>query len=365
MIYLDNHATTQIDPRVLDTMLPYLQGKYGNPASRSHLYGWSAEEAIDNAREQVAKLINASPGEIIFTSGATESNNTVLQTYANRKVYISAIEHSSVYKSCKHFCRWSKTYSDRNGTVDIPSFKDLLSDEQCDLISVMLVNNEIGTIQPIKKVREMCPNIPIHSDMAQALGKIEVDVKDLDVDYASFSAHKVYGPKGVGALYIKGGSNVSRFIHGGGQEFNLRAGTLNVPGIVGFGKACELAKESIHNDISHYESLSELLKTQLSELIPGIIFHDFKPKVANNLHICMPCDDMDVFTSELSERVAVSSGSACMSLDNKPSRVLEAVGMSEDEAIKSIRVGIGRFNTEEEMKLAAQHVANAVERARG
>jgi len=200
--------------------------------------------------------------------------------------------------------------------------------------------------------------------MAQAIGKIKVDVKDLNVDYASFSAHKVYGPKGIGALYIKDGANISKFIHGGGQEFNLRSGTLNVPGIVGFGKACELAKD-IYNDIAHYENLSNTLRSHLNRVIPEIIFHYFKPKVANNLHILIPSDDMDIFVSELSERVAISSGSACMSLDNKPSHVLEAVGMSEDEAMKSIRIGLGRFNTEEEMKLAAQHIERAIKLSNG
>lgn len=365
MIYLDNHATTPVDPRVLDAMLPYLKNSYGNPASRSHPYGWAAEEAVDTAREQVARLINANPNEIIFTSGATEANNMVFQTYAHQLVYISALEHSSIIESAKHFCRHQEIFSDPNGITDVETLKDLLAEERCALISVMTVNNEIGTIQPIDKLKKVCPSIPFHSDMAQALGKVRVNIKELGVEYASFSAHKVYGPKGVGALYIKDGSSILRLMHGGGQEFGLRAGTLNVPGIVGFGKACEIVMNEFHSNEWDILTNAELLASLLDEKIPGIIFHDFEPKVANNLHIVVPCEDMDMFMAKLSENVAVSSGSACMSLENKPSRVLEAINISEEEAMRSVRIGVGRFNTKEEMNLAAQYIAEAVEFAKG
>jgi cysteine desulfurase len=352
MIYLDNNATTPIDPRVLKAMLPYLKRFYGNPSSRSHPYGWNAEEAVDNAREQVAKLINANPNEIIFTSGATESNNMVFYTYRDKTVYISGIEHSSVYESSKHFCNCFPI-------SNINDFIKLYDTLSSSLISVMLVNNEIGTIQPVKKLRDKYPQIPIHSDMAQALGKMKIDVKDLGVDYASFSAHKLYGPKGVGALYVKDEAEISRLIYGGGQEFGLRAGTLNVPGIVGFGKACEIAMEE--DDESHVLKLSQILYHNLSKFIPNIIFHDFQPKIANNLHMAIPCKDMDLFMSELSKNVAISLGSACMSLENKPLRVLKAINLSEDEANRSIRIGIGRFNTKREMKLAAHYISKAID----
>ncbi len=353
MIYLDNHATTQVDPKVYNSMLPYLQNIYGNPASRSHPYGWGAEEAVDYAREQVAKLINANPNEIIFTSGATESNNMVFNTYAHKRVCISSLEHSSVYESSKNLCRCYEILSNADGIIDIETiFK------YGDLISVMMVNNEIGTIQPIKEIRDLYPNIPIHSDMAQALGKIKINIKELGIEYASFSAHKVYGPKGIGALYVKDGAEISQLIYGGGQEFGLRAGTSNVPGIVGFGKACELALEEEGN--IYIEALSESLFCHLNKLVPDIIFHNFNPKVANNLHIAVPCDDMDLFMSTLSQNVAISSSSACMSLNNKPSKVLEALKIPEDEALRSVRIGIGRFNTLEEMKLAAEHISDAI-----
>lgn len=366
-IYLDNHSTTQTDPRVLEAMLPYFTDKYGNPASRTHRYGWESEEAIESAREQLASLINADSNQIIFTSGATESNNMVINHFNDGQYLSSSIEHSSI-KSVLPDWLVDEIYTNKDGQADLDHMLELLHETSYDfdIAFVMAVNNEIGTIQPVKTVRGLIGHTKIHSDMAQALGKINIDVQDLDVDFASFSAHKIYGPKGVGALYIKKPEGFKSLIQGGNHEFGLRAGTPNVPAIVGFGKACEIIqKESIFQATSKIQSLNAALKSKLRELVPDIIIHEFPKAVPNTVHVAVPCKDMDTFMSSLEPNVSVSFGSACMSLHDATSYVLKAVGIPDEEIFRSIRMGIGKFNTQEEMELAAYHIARAVKKARG
>jgi cysteine desulfurase len=342
-------------------MMPYLTEEYGNPASRTHRYGWKAEEAVENARDQIARLINADSNQIIFTSGATESNNMAINNIADCQHFMSAIEHSSVRNVIDDW-RTDEIRVTKNGVVDLNYLKDMIDlahkKHDIDAIFVMMVNNEIGTIQPVKAVKEMAPwKTKVHSDMAQALGKIKIDVQELDVDCASFSSHKIYGPKGVGAIYIKEAEVATPFVCGGGHEFGLRAGTPNVPGIVGFGRACEILMEET-DDI---KPLSILLKSKLKKLVPNVVIHEFPNAVDHAVHVAVPTKDMDIFMAVLEPNVSVSFGSACMSLHDANSYVLQAVSIPEEEILRSIRIGIGRFNTEEEMELAAQYIAKAAE----
>lgn len=359
MIYLDHHATTPLDPRVLEAMLPYLKEKFGNAASRTHKYGWDAEEAVETAREQVANLISCSAHQIIFTSGATESNNMVLKQPFNA-IVTSTIEHSSITEVCNFLPDKvrGRIGSDRYGILKLQDIKKV---PDADLISIMLVNNEIGTIQGIRRIHDFKgPDTLIHSDIAQAVGKISVDVEKLNVDFASLSAHKIYGPKGVGALYLKESDSLEPFMHGGSQEFGLRAGTLNVPAIVGFGKACEIAKNELDQMRRKAVLTRSALLEELQKLVPNMVVHDFCPQVPGSLHISLPCDDMTMLLGLLSNKVAISTASACMSITNSPSRVLQAVGLDAEDAKRSVRLCTGRFNTLEEMKEAARHIADAV-----
>jgi len=361
VIYLDHHATTPIDPRVLEVMLPYLKEHYGNPASRTHKYGWNAEEAVEDAREHVAKLISCSPHQIVFTSGATESNNTILKQNSFKSIITSTIEHSSVSMVCKYLenhKHFAFLKPDKRGICNIEELKNL---PKPDLISVMLVNNEIGTIQPISKINELREEgTLIHSDMAQALGKISIEIEKLNVDFAAFSAHKIYGPKGIGALYLKESDSIEPFMHGGAQESGRRAGTLNVPAIVGFGKACNIAKDELDQALFKTVMAREVLLEELVKLIPGMKYHNFYPQVPGSLHISLPCNDMTMLLGILSNKVALSLTSACMSINSTPSGVLKEVLLSDEEAKKSIRLCTGRFNTFEEMREAAQNIAEAV-----
>ena len=357
-IYLDNHATTRIDPRVLEAMMPYLTEEYGNPSSRTHRYGWQAEEAIEKAREQVALLINADSNQIIFTSGATESNNMAINSNSE-DCLLSAIEHSSI-KNTVNKIYADEIKVDKNGIVELSHLKTLLFPLKEDYITcvyIMMVNNEIGTIQPIKEVSKILPShIMLHSDMAQALGKVKIDVQDLGISSASFSSHKIYGPKGVGALYMKDPNRFYSLITGGSHEFGLRAGTQNVPGIVGFGKACEILYYEPDNNI---KDLRHLLCSNLRD-IPNVIIHDFPNAVPNTVNFAVPCKNMDVFMAALEPNVSVSFGSACMSQHNSQSYVLRAVSIPEEEILRSIRIGIGRFNTPDDMALAASYIEDAI-----
>ena len=360
MIYLDNHATTKIDPLVLSEMMPYLTELYGNPSSRYHSFGWEAERAVENAREQVAKLINADPHEIIFTSGATESNNMVIKCTKSSNIVTTYIEHSSILKPIAAFAdHVIKLNVGYDGVFTV-----CYCDREIDFVSVMLANNETGVIQPISNLKESFPNAKIHSDMAQALGKIPINIKDLDVDYASFSGHKLYGPKGVGALYIKDGTDNCIFplLHGGGHEKGLRAGTQNVPSIVGFGKACELAKQRLDSDYWYIKTLKHQFYNCLLFRLGGDLikfYGESAPNLPGCLCFSLKCGNMDVFLTELGKNVAISSGSACLSLSGSTSYVLTAMQIPEEEIKKSIRVSIGRFNTESEILEAVDYIVDA------
>jgi cysteine desulfurase len=359
IIYLDNHATTKVDPEVLEEMLPYFSEIYGNPSSRLHNYGWMAEQAIEKAREQVARLINAKPYEIIFTSGATESNNTILKCTDCETIITSTIEHNSIIKTCESLQNNKniiKINVNENGIINLNEIKE------CDncLVSIMMANNETGVIQPISKLKKIY-NFKIHSDMAQCLGKIPINVNDLDIDYASLSSHKIYGPKGCGAMYIKDGNFTTPLIHGGGHESGLRAGTHNVPAIVGFGKACEMAQERMSVDYYRIKYLKIRLYYKLKEMIQGIKFHgNVDGTLPGCLNFYVPCKDPDVFISSLNANVAISFGSACLTLSNSLSHVLIAMGVPEDEIKRTIRVSIGKFNTEEEIDLTANFISKAI-----
>lgn len=369
-IYLDNHATTRVDPLVLSEIMPYLTDTYGNPSSKHHSFGWLAAEAVERAREQVAALINADPHEIIFTSGATEANNMVLKCTDAKAVVTTSIEHSSVLKTCE----WLETRDCDIYMMTADSCGVACADDMpivCELVSEMLANNETGAIQPVRLHRTIWPGALFHSDMAQALGKMPIDVKELGVDFASFSAHKIYGPKGVGALYIRGGTDNPIFplIHGGGHEKGLRAGTQNVPAIVGFGKACELAAGRMEADIIHVRVLRQAFRKRLTDKLGCDMVRfvgDLPHREAEEwrylpgcLNFSLACGNMDTFMTELSNNVAVSSGSACLALSGSQSYVLAAMGLSADEIARSIRVSIGRFNTMDEIVRAVDHMAEA------
>lgn len=368
-IYLDNHATTRLDPRVLRAMMPWLTEEYGNPSSRSHSYGWRAEEAIETARGHVATLMGADPHEVIFTSGATEANNNVIKG-VGASVITTAIEHKSVLAPCS--CIEAAGHAvyladvDLHGALDIDDLRRKVRTRP-GLVSVMMANNEVGTIQPLRAAFGMWPEGTLfHSDMAQALGKIPVDVKAEGVHFASFSAHKLHGPKGVGALYVEEqiSHKLPAFIHGGGQEHGARSGTLNVPAIVGFGEACRLAKREMLEDMKKVRRMRDLFKDGLQDAVPGIKIHGREPQLPGTLHIALPCEEMDMFMAALGDGVALSFGSACMSSSVRKSHVLDAMGIPSEEINRSVRIGIGRFNTEEEMARTVGHIAVALDIAR-
>lgn len=349
MIYLDHHATTPLDPRVLEAMLPFMKNNFGNPSSGTHKFGWDANEAVENAREQVAKAINCDPYQIIFTSGATESNNTILKSF--KSITYGVLEHSSIIELCRN----QKVLStNREGFINI---EELKGTEQ-DLITIMYVNNEIGTIQDIKRANELKGKSYLHSDMAQALGKIPINIKEFNVDFASFSAHKIYGPKGIGAIYSKDPDLIVPLIQGGKQEIGLRAGTLNVPAIVGFGKACEIITNELEHIITGLKRKEFILRKYL-EKIPNVKLYNFQPKVPGSINAVLPCDIIELF-SKLSDKVAFSTTSACMSIHNEPSRVLMAIGLDKEDAKRFIRICVGRFNTLEELKFSAEHIGEAI-----
>lgn len=365
-IYLDNHATTRLDPRALEAMMPWLEEDYGNPSSRSHPYGWRAEERVETAREHVARLIGASPHEIFFTSGATESNNIVIKSQRG-PVFASVLEHKSVLAPCE----WMRAQgvivchlgSDKDGFVQVPQ-----EVAHASLVSVMLANNEVGTLQR-QALSQIADRLPegglLHSDIAQAAGKEPVDVRALRLDLASLSAHKMYGPKGIGALYVREEiqGRIAALVHGGGQERGLRSGTLNVPAIAGFGEAALIAFSERAAEQQRVGGLRDLFAALLKRRIPGIRIHGGEPRLKGNLCVSLPCADMEAFMAHVSGKVALSFGSACMSSKASRSHVLREMGIGEGEIRRSVRFCVGRFNTEEEVRLAADHVAEALDKA--
>lgn len=362
-IYLDNNATTRTDPRVLETMIPFFTTYYGNASSSSNSYGWQAEAAVDNARQQVAQLVNAEPSEIIFTSGATESDNLALkgifEMYSVKGNHIITVEteHKAVLDSCLHLQKMGAEITflpvKEDGLIDFQQLEDSIKPATV-LISVMYANNETGVIQPIKEISAIAKKhqVLFFSDATQAIGKVPVDVIADGIDIMAFSSHKIYGPKGVGALYIRRKNPRVRIavqLHGGGQERGLRSGTLNVPGIVGFGKACELCRFEMQKDFQHTHKLRDKLETELLRINGAHVNGNRQqrlPHVSNMSFQNVIAADL---ISKVSKNIALSTGSACISATHQPSYVLKALGLSNQMALSSIRFGLGRFTTEEEI----------------
>ncbi|MEJ8755852.1 IscS subfamily cysteine desulfurase [Pontibacter sp. H259] len=376
-IYLDNNATTPLDPRVLDAMMPYFTGKFGNAASRNHAFGWHAEEAVDYAREQIASLINCSPKEIIFTSGATEADNLaikgVFEMYATKGNHIitATTEHKAVLDTCKHIEKigGKVTYLkvDDKGLIDLKDLEEAITDKTI-LISIMYANNEVGVIQPIKEISAIAKKhgILFFTDATQAVGKIPVDVEADGIDLMAFSGHKMYGPKGVGALYVRRKNprvKVTAQMDGGGHERGMRSGTLNVPGIVGLGKACELAKQEMEADTARISAMRDRLEKELLTIeesyVNGSVEHRL-PHVSNISFKYVEGEGLMMGVKD----IAVSSGSACTSASLEPSYVLKALGLSDDLAHSSLRFGFSRFTTDEEVDYAIDHVKEAVAKLR-
>jgi len=378
-IYLDNHATTPLDERVLAAMLPYFTEKFGNASSKNHAFGWEAEAAVDTAREQVARSIGASsPREIIFTSGATESDNLgikgVAQAYRERGNHIvtCATEHKAVLDACKALEKqgFKVTYLrvQTNGLLDLQRLEDAMTDKTI-LVSIMAGNNEIGTIQPVQEIGRLTrkKGILFHSDATQAVGKIPIDVNQMGIDLLSLTAHKIYGPKGVGALYVRDAHprvKVTPMLDGGGHERGMRSGTLNVPGIVGLGVACELGQKEMSGEAERLLGLREHLRTGLFEQLEDVYLNgDSVRRLPGNLNVSFAYIDGESLMMGLKE-IAVSTGSACTSASLEPSHVLKALGVEESLAHASIRFGIGRFNTAEDIEYTIGRVAEEVCRLR-
>src|SRR6266550_5234896 len=378
-IYLDNHATTQVDARVMEVMLPYFIERFGNAASKSHAFGWEAEAAVDTAREQVAKLIGASsPREIVFTSGATESDNLAIKGVADsysqkgNHIVTCVTEHKAVLDSCKVLERrgYQITYLPVNsdGLINIQRLEDALTDKTI-LISIMAANNEIGTIQPVKEIGRLAKEkgILFHTDATQAFGKIPLNVDEMGIDLLSLTAHKMYGPKGIGALYVRSAKprvKVTPMIDGGGHERGMRSGTLNVPGIVGLGRACELAKKEMSTEGERLTALRERLKTGIFEQLDDVrINGDAVMRLPGNLNLSFAYVDGESLMMGLKE-IAVSTGSACTSASLEPSYVLKAIGLEDTLAHASIRFVLGRFNTADEIDYTIQRIGEEVRRLR-
>ena len=376
-IYLDNQATTPLDPSVLDAIMPYLTSKFGNAASRSHAFGWDAEEAVDIAREQVATLIGATPQEIIFTSGATESINLALKGSAQieptkKHIITFKTEHKAVLDICKFLenSGFEITYLPVNsdGLIGLKKLK-LAIRKDTFLISVLHANNEIGVIQPITEIGEICNthNLIFHVDAAQSVGKIPIDVEKMNIHLLSISAHKIYGPKGCGALYIRRKNphiELTPIIHGGGHEKGFRSGTLAVHNIVGLGKACEISQQQMTEESIQIKLLRDKLLDGLKSEIPNLIINGTMDyRLTGNLNVCFPSAKSDSIMMSMRD-IALSSGSACTSASIQPSHVLKALGLTKEESHASIRFGIGRFNTEAEINYTIDKVIDTVNKIR-
>lgn len=378
-IYMDNHATTPVDKRVLDAMLPYFSEKFGNAASRNHSFGWEAEEAVDKARNQIAALINVKSKEIIFTSGATESDNLAIKGIAEfykdkgNHIITCVTEHKAVLDSCRALERSGKaivTYLpvDQYGMVDPDAVRKAVTDKTV-LITIMYANNEVGTIHPIREIGKIAKETGIifHCDAVQAAGKIPVDMERDGIDLASLSAHKIYGPKGVGALYVRSKGprvRITAQMDGGGHERGMRSGTLNVTGIIGLGKACEIAQAEMAEEAQRLTDLRNKLQAGLFERLDEVSLNGHPTeRLPGNLNVSFAYVEGESLLMGISD-VAVSSGSACTSATLEPSYVIRALGVNEELAHSSIRFGIGRFNTEEEVDFVTDRVTKEVNRLR-
>jgi cysteine desulfurase len=377
-IYFDNHATTPVDPRVLDAMLPYFGAKFGNAASRNHSFGWAGEEAVENARGQVASLIGATPKEIIFTSGATESDNLMIKGVAEmyrekgNHIITQAIEHKAVLDTCKRLEKYGYevTYLpvQKDGRVNPEDVRKAITPKTI-LITIMYANNEIGVINPIQEIGKIAKEhgIIFAVDGVQAVGKIPVDVQKDNIDLLAISGHKIYGPKGVGALYVRRRNprvQLSAIIDGGGHERGMRSGTLNVPGIVGLGKACEVAQQEMAAESAKMLALRERLRKGLEAKLDEVFINgSMEHRLPNNLNMSFAYVEGESLLMGIND-IAVSSGSACTSATLEPSYVLKALGVGEDLAHTSIRFGLGRFNTEEEVDYVIDKMVQVVSKLR-
>jgi cysteine desulfurase len=377
-IYMDNHATTPVDPRVVEAMLPYFGEKFGNAASRNHEFGWVAEEAVENARGQIARLISATPKEIVFTSGATESTNLAIKGAAEmyrekgNHIITQVTEHKATLDTCKRLEKYGYevTYLpvEKDGRINLDNLRRAITPKTI-LISIMYANNEIGVVQPIAEIGKIAKEkgIFFHVDGVQAVGKIPVDVQKDGIDLMSISAHKIYGPKGVGALYVRRKNprvQLAAIIDGGGHERGMRSGTLNVPGIVGLGKACEICQNEMEKESKELKRLREkLTHSIMSRLDETFINGSMEHRLPHNINISFAYVEGESLLMGIND-IAVSSGSACTSATLEPSYVLKALGVGEDLAHTSIRFGIGRFNTEEEVDYVADRVVDVVTRLR-
>ncbi|MFM2224670.1 MAG: hypothetical protein RJA07_872 [Bacteroidota bacterium] len=373
-IYLDNNATTPMDPRVLDAMIPYFIEKFGNAASRNHQFGWVAEEAVDYAREQVAKLIGADEKEIIFTSGATEADNLaikgVYEMYAQKGNHIITVttEHKAVLDTCHHLEKQGAeiTYLKVNaeGLIDLTELENAITDKTI-LVAVMYANNEVGVIQDVKKISEIChkKGTLFFTDATQAVGKIPVDVIKDGIDLMAFSAHKMYGPKGVGALYVRRKNprvKVTAQMDGGGHERGMRSGTLNVPSIVGFGKACEICMTDMESDNARISVMRDKLEAGLTQLEESYVNGSREHRLPHVSNISFKYVEGEGLMMGFNKNIALSSGSACTSASLEPSYVLKALGLGDDLAHSSLRFGLGRFTTEDQIDYTIKAISETV-----
>ncbi len=377
-IYMDNHATTPVDPRVLDEMLPFFMEKFGNAASRNHAFGWVAEAAVEQSRESIAKLIGATAKEIIFTSGATESDNLAIKGVAEmykekgNHIITAVTEHKAVLDACQRLEKYGYrlTYLpvQKDGLIDLDVLKRAIDDKTI-LVTIMAANNEIGVLQPIAEIGKICRErgVLFHTDAAQAVGKVPIEMNKQNIDLASISGHKFYGPKGVGALYVRRKNpqvQISAIIDGGGHERGMRSGTLNVPGIVGLGKACAIAWEELQQEAGRMARLRNRLKDSIMNRLDEVYINgSMEHRLPGNLNVSFAYVEGESLLMGIND-VAVSSGSACTSATLEPSYVLKALGTGDDLAHSSIRFGIGRFNTEAEVDYVADRVVETVQRLR-
>ena len=377
-IYLDNSATTPVDPRVVDTMVPYFYEHFGNAASRSHPFGWEAEDAVDQARERIAKLVNASDKEIIITSGATESDNLALKgvfdMYSRKGNHIVTVttEHKAVLDTCKHIEKMGGqvTYLkvDDEGNIDLNELENVVTDKTI-MVSVMYANNEIGTIAPIRQIADIAhkKGALLFTDATQAVGKIPVDVERDGIDLMAFTAHKMYGPKGVGALYVRRKNprvKVTAQMDGGGHERGMRSGTLNVPGIVGFGKAAELAMLEMEADAARLSKMRDRLETELLKIEESYVNGNRASRLPHLTNISFKYVEGEGLMMAFNQNIALSSGSACTSASLEPSYVLKALGLGDDLAHSSLRFSLGRFTTDDQIDYTIEAVTRAVNKLR-
>jgi len=376
MIYLDYHATTPCDPRVVEAMLPYFTQEFANPSSSTHKAGQKVANAVEISREIIADLIGAQPNEILFTAGATESNNLAIFGLAHgiqndrRRIITTPIEHKAILEPFKELGKLGYEVVflpiSRDGVVNLEKARELIN-EKTLLVSIQTANNEIGTIQNISQLCKIAHKSGafFHTDAAQAIGKVPINVQEIDVDFLSISAHKLYGPKGVGALYLKGGplsSPLHPLFYGGGQEHSLRPGTYNVPAIVGFGEACKLCNKFMEEDALRIMSLRNKLENKLLSDIPNLTINGcVQHRLPGNCNLTFPGIDSEALIANVPE-LALSTGSACNSGALEPSYVLQAIGLSREEAYQTLRIGIGRFTTENEIEIASKLLLEAVER---